>query len=89
MPIWISSATLAGALALFALGWPLIIAGLRGARAEDPITPTFNWRKWRPVWSMRSRFGSDRAFHAYVWGVTCWCGGALLALVHSLIVIAP
>ena len=82
MPLWLALSLLVGAIVLFALGTVLVVLARRGENPSDPLKPTLNWRKWKPVWTMRSRFLSDRTFHLYAWGSSCWSAGGMLLLIY-------
>jgi len=74
---------LVATLVLMSFGFGLSIVGARGANPDDPIRPTWNWRKWTPVWAMRSRFQTERAYRCYVLGAACVSLGALLSLIRG------
>lgn len=67
------------------VGVTLVLVALAHQDPANPLRPTLNPRKWKPVWLQGDHFTSQKQLSAYVLGFHFICGGALLDFAYLLL----
>jgi hypothetical protein len=70
---------------LLVAGLILVLAGLRHQSPANPLRPTLNPTKWKPVWLQDHHFTSRSGFSVYVLGFHLISLGAALDLAYLLL----